>query len=163
MKRLLLILICAVIVIAAACYFITAQRNTEARALMRAEAYAEAINDEYKSPEKIYAFLCEDFRSQMSEDEFCQAFEKERSYPYITPLYLFKPELTMSDDKSSGEVIYLQAARIVGMTYKIELIYENGDYFVSDWSQFLDGSYLDKFKEIPYSLDWYYDFTEKTS
>jgi len=163
MKRFLIILLCAVIVMAAAYYFMTTHRNTEVRALKRAEAYAEAINHEYKSPEKIYAFLCEDFRTQISEDEFCLAFEKERSYPYITPLYILKPEITMSEDKRNGEVVYLQAARIVGMTYKIELIYENGDYFVKDWSQFLDGSYLDKFKDIPYSLDWYYNFPEKTS
>ena len=43
------------------------------------------------------------------------------------------------------------------MTYEIRLQYENGDYYVEDWHQFIDGSYLDKFEDIPYSLDWYYD------
>ena len=43
------------------------------------------------------------------------------------------------------------------MTYPVELIYENGDYYVQDWASFLDGSYLEKFEDIPYSLDWYYD------
>jgi hypothetical protein len=162
MKRIIVLMLCAAVVIAAVLYFTRVQK-TQARALERAEAYAGAINGEYKTPEKIYSFLCEDFRSQMSEDEFCKAFEKERSYPYITPLYIFKPVLTMADDMRSGEAVYLQAARIVGMTYKIELVYENGDYYVDDWSQFLDGSYLTKFKDIPYSIDWYYDFPIKTS
>ena len=40
-------------------------------------------------------------------------------------------------------------------------VYEDGDYYIRDWEEFLDGSYLDKFENIPYSLDWYYD-TEET-
>ena len=162
MKRVVLLVLCAAVTLSAVLYFSTVHRKTEARAQKRAEAYAEALNNEYKTPEKIYIFLTKEFRSQMSKEDFCKAFEKERSYPYITPLYIFKPELKMADDMKSGEVFYLQAARIVGMTYKIELVYENGDYYVKDWSQLLDGSYLDKFKDIPYSLDWYYDETSPT-
>ena len=57
----------------------------------------------------------------------------------------------------AARVTFLRAARIDGMTYPVELIYENGDYYVQDWASFLDGSYLEKFEDIPYSLDWYYD------
>ena len=96
----------------------------------------------------------------MTEDEFCQAFEKERSYPYITPLYLFDPEVTMTEDMESADVVYKQAARIIGMEYDIRLVYENGDYYVEDWYQFIDKSYLDKFIDTPYSLDWYYDLDD---
>ena len=39
----------------------------------------------------------------------------------------------------------------------IGLVYENGDYYILDWEEFLDGSYLEKFENVPYSLDWYYD------
>lgn len=134
------------------------QRNkTQEHALERAQAYAQAINHEFENPEKIYEFLSREIKDQISQGEFSQAFEKERSFPYITPLYLFYPELTMSADGEHVTVTYLQAARIVGMTYEVTMVYEDGDYYVNDWYQFVDGSYLEKFEDIPYSLDWYYD------
>ena len=131
--------------------------QTAEHAMERAQAYADAINLAYDTPEAIYAFLTEGTRAQISQEDFCRAFAKERTYPYITPLYLFYPEVTLSDDGSEATVVYQQAARIIGMTYEIRLQYENGDYYVEDWHQFIDGSYLDKFEDIPYSLDWYYD------
>ena len=93
----------------------------------------------------------------MSCEDFCAAWEKERSYPYITPLYLFWPELT-EYRRDTAVVTFLQAARIEGMTYQVNLVYENGDYYVRDWEEFLDGSYLEKFEDTPYTLDWYYNF-----
>ena len=128
---------------------------TEERAMERAQAYAEVIDHSYKHPEKIYAMLEKSFHDQMDEKSFCNAFAKERSYPYITPLYISKPHLTF--DGNIAHVVYDQAARLSGMTYKIDLKFENGDWFVRDWEEFLDGSYLEKFENIPYSLDWYYD------
>lgn len=132
--------------------------QTEAAALERAKNYAQAINHEFKTPEKIYAFLRRDFREKMTAEEFCAAFGKERSYPYITPLYIFYPEVTAQTESGGYIVTFLQAARLEGMKYEIEMVYEDGNWFVDDWGQFLDGSYLEKFKDIPYSLDWYYDF-----
>ena len=133
--------------------------ETETAALERAKAYAGAVNHEFRTPEKIYAFLCSGFHEMMTEEEFVDAFNKERSYPYITPLYIFYPEITSKTESGSYIVTFLQAARIEGMKYDIEMIYENGGWCVSDWQQFLDGSYLEKFENIPYSLDWYYDFS----
>ena len=130
--------------------------QTEEHALERMEAYAEAIDYSYKEPEKIYAFLCQDFRDQMDEAAFCEAFAKERSYPYITPLYISKPEITLAEDGLAGTAIYVQAARLVGMSYEVSFVYENGDYYVRDWEEFLDGSYLEKFEKLNYTLDWYY-------
>ncbi|MCF0133080.1 MAG: hypothetical protein HUJ72_04370 [Blautia sp.] len=133
---------------------------TEEHALERSEEYAKAIDYSYKEPEVIYRLLCKEFRGQMTEDEFCKAFEKERTYPYITPLYISKPRVTMERDLTKGTVIYDQAARIIGMTYEVELIYEDGDYYICDWESFADGSYLEKFENTPYSLEWYYDVDE---
>ena len=135
--------------------------QTEAAALARAKEYARAINHDFKEPAKIYAFLWSDFREQMTEEEFVEAFEKERSYPYITPLYIFYPEITGTTEEGGYEITFLRAARIEGMKYAIEMIYEDGNWYVKDWQQFLDGSYLEKFEDIPYSLDWYYDFSEQ--
>lgn len=131
--------------------------KTEDQALERAQSYAQAINFEYETPEKIYEFLSTEITSQISLEAFCNAFEKERSFPYITPLYLFYPELRLSEDGVQATVTYQQAARIIGMEYEITMVYENGDYYVNDWYQFIDGTYLEKFEDIPYSLDWYYD------
>ena len=130
--------------------------QTPEHAQERLEAYAEAVDFSYKEPEKIYAFLCQDFRDQMDEAAFCEAFAKERTYPYLTPLYIYDPEITLSEDGLSGTAVYLQAARLVGMTYEVSFIYENGDYYIQDWDEFLDGSYLEKFEDMVYSLDWYY-------
>ena len=132
-------------------------RRTEKRALERLEAYAQAIDYSYREPEKIYAFLTREFREQMSQEEFVQAFAKERSYPYITPLYISRPQVQLAEDGMSGTAVYVQAARIEGMHYEVSLVYEDGDYYIRDWDSFLDGSYLDKFADTPYSLDWYYD------
>ena len=147
------------LITAAACG--CASNKTEDHALARLTEYADAIDSSYKNPEKIYALLCENFRQQMSEEDFCSAFKKERSYPYITPLYISSPTVEMSQDNTSGTAVYIQAARITGMTYKVSFIYENGDYYIEDWNSFLDGSYLSKFSNIPYSLDWYYSFDDQ--
>ncbi len=156
MRQRIAFLLVSAAVMGMVCLWLPLAHRTQDRAMLRAEAYAQAINQDYQTPEKIYAFLCSDFRAQMSEEAFCAAWEKERSYPYITPLYLFWPQLTAYDG-ATAQVTFLRAARIEGMTYPVELVYEQGDYYVRDWESFLDGSYLEKFRDIPYSLEWYYD------
>lgn len=134
--------------------------QTQEHALERAEAYAEAINYQYETPEKIYAFLCSEYREQISEEDFCTAFLKERSYPYLTPLYINYPTVTLSEDGNTAYAVFDRAARLPGMSYEFTLVYENGDYYVQDWEELIDGSYLEKFEDIPYSLDSYFDFTD---
>lgn len=134
--------------------------QTQVHALERAEDYAHAINYDYETPEKIYAFLCAAYKEEISEEDFCEAFLKERSYPYLTPLYINYPEVTLSGDGLTAEAVFDRAARLPGMTYEFTLVYEDGDYFVQDWEELIDGSYLEKFEDIPYSLDSYFDFTD---
>lgn len=154
MKRRTVFIICLLSLLAlCSC----AVKPTEENALKRAEAYAQAVDHDYETPETIYAFLTEDVKARISQEAFCTAFAKDRTYPYITPLYLFYPEVTMAEDGMSATVVYQQAARIIGMTYTVQLVYENGDYYVEDWERFIDGSYLEKFEDCPYTLDWYYD------
>ena len=112
------------------------------------------------SDASIRAARKENAPEKMSEEEFTEAFIKERSYPYITPLYVFYPEISEETETGDYIVTFLQAARIEGMKYDIKMVYEDGNWFVVDWEQFPDGSYLEKFENIPYSLDWYYDFSE---
>lgn len=157
MKQRMLFLLVSAAVMGGILLWLPLSQRTQDRALLRAEAYADAINQDFASPEKIYGYLCEDFRQQMSCEDFCAAWEKERSYPYITPLYLFWPEMT-EYRRDTAVVTFLQDARIEGMTYQVNLVYENGDYYVRDWEEFLDGSYMEKFEDTPYTLDWYYNF-----
>lgn len=130
------------------------QDNAEKRAL----DFAEAVNYSYKDPKKIYAFLSSDFKDNMTEEAFVKAFEKERSYPYLTPLYINFSSVELSEDMTEGEAIYSQAARLPGMIYQVELVFENNNYYIYDFEDFIDDSYLEKFENLSYSLDSYFDF-----
>ncbi len=131
--------------------------KNEARAHERAVAFAQAVNYEYETPEKIYPYLTAAFKEQMSEDEFVEAFNKERSYPYLVPLFINFREVVLDEAHETGTAYYSQAARLPGMIYEVGMEYENGDYYFRAFDPFLDGSYLEKFEVIPYSLDMYYD------
>ena len=131
-------------------------KETSKQAQLRAEEFAEAVNYSYEEPEKIYALLANGCTDILTEEAFCQAFSKERSYPYLTPLFLNSPETHMQEDNKSGTVTYSQAARLPGMEYEVELVFEDDDYYIMAFAELLDGSYLDKFQDIPYSLDSYF-------
>lgn len=123
-------------------------RKTPARAEARVKAFVEAINYDYKTPYAIYPYLTEKYREQMSESEFVAAFIKERSYPYLTPLFLNFTSLDMEEDGMRGVATFSQAARLPGMVVEMPLIFENGDYYIDYFEEFLDDSYLDKFNRL---------------
>lgn len=157
LKRVLLILVCAVFLLGTGC---AKSNQTQAHAEERVQAFAQAVNYDYKTPETIYAFLTQNFRDAMTEDEFTEAFDKERSYPYLVPLFINYRSIEMDDDMLGGTAHFSQAARLPGMTYDVPFVYENGDYYMIAFENFPDGSYLDKFEDIPYSLDSYYDMDQ---
>lgn len=140
------------------CFKSYTERPSTKKAEQTAQAYAHAIDYEYKTPEKIYAFMTDDFKSHMSEYKFIKAFKKERSYPYLTPLFINYDGVQMDEGKKSGKVVYSQAARLPGMVHTVSLIFEDGEYHVKDFDDFLDDSYLKKFDTVSYSLDSYFDF-----
>ena len=139
-------------------YFKEKPRPSQAAAQERALAFASAVNYDYKKPEKIYEFLSSEFKEKMSVEDFVKAFNKERSYPYLTPLFINYRSVEMSPDNEDGRAIYSQAARLPGMIYEVRLVYENENYYVYAFEDFLDGSYLEKFDNLSYSLDSYFDF-----
>jgi len=144
-KRKWLVVVAAIMVLLAV--GIISTKATEENAVKRVQAFAYEINYNYKHPENAYQYLCEDFRSQMTKVEFVEAFNKERSYPYLTPLFINYESIEMADDCMNGTAFFSQAARLPGMIYELPIIYENGDYYVIAFEEFLDGSYLDKFNE----------------
>ncbi len=149
-----MILICASLLLGTGC---AKDNKTQEHAEERVQAFANAINYDYETPEKIYAYLTHDFRDSMTEEAFTEAFNKERSYPYLVPLFINYRSIEMSDDLASGTAHFSQAARLPGMKYDLSFVYENGDYYMIAFENFPDGSYLDKFEDIPYSLDSYFD------
>ncbi len=128
--------------------------NAEQRAL----EFADAVNYDYKNPSKIYKFMSDQYKEKISSEEFVKAFNKERAYPYLTPLFINFKSVEFDENLKAGTAIYSQAARLPGMIYKVKLIYENNNYYVMAFEDFLDGSYLNKFETLTYSLDSYFDF-----
>lgn len=149
MKRRLPAFLLAGLVLAAAVFaLIIARAPSSRRAERRVLKFVEAINYEFRNPELIYPYLDSDYREQLTEEEFSEAFTKERSYPYLTPLFLNFESLSLEPGKRSGVARFSQAARLPGMFVNIAVIYEEGNYFFRYFEEFLDGSYLNKFERL---------------
>lgn len=129
-------------------------RPSEERASERAMEFAYAVDYQYENPETIYPYLTEELRKAMTEEEFVEAFNKERSYPYLTPLFLNFTEVRMEPENKGGTAVYSQAARLPGMVYEVGLVYENGDYYMDVFREFADKSYLEKFRVLEEQSDW---------
>lgn len=135
-------------------WYYSQKTPSQERAILRVKEFAQAVNYEYENPEKIYPYLTEALRDQMPRSEFADAFKKERSYPYLTPLFINYESIEMAPDLKSGTAYFSQAARLPGMTYEVPFVYENGDYYMDTFHEFADGSYLEKFKTLDGQSDW---------
>ncbi len=149
-RKSILILILALIVCAAAVP-VALRMPGKGNARRRLDAFVRQVNDGYHSPGKIYGYLTEEYRNSISEADFIEAFQKERSYPYLTPFYINFMSMDMAPDNKSGVAHFSQAARLGGMYYDIPIIYENFNYYMvmKEYEGFPDGSYLEKFDRIP--------------
>lgn len=142
----------AVILICIVCLLLLySNRPSLRKAQKRIEKFTYTVNYLYDTPEKIYDFMTADYKKSITEEEFVEAFVKERSYPYLTTFFINLESVEISDDKRCGVAKYSQAARLPGMWVDIEFVYENGDYYfiVEKYAGFPDGSYLEKFDSIP--------------
>lgn len=162
MKKTTKIIIVLLIVIIAGITVVTSIKHaaddpSQSSAEKAAMAYAEAIDYQYENPAVIYEFMTDDFRKVMDKSEFIQAFKKERSYPYLTPLFINYDRVELNEDGTTGTAYYSQAARLPGMVYEVGLVYEDSHWHIKDFDDFLDGSYLDKFDTVTYDLKSYFD------
>lgn len=148
LKRLYKWLAAVVVVAIIICLGLFVYKRSMQRAEQRVKAFVHVINYEYKAPEKMYKYFTKAYRQEISEADFVEAFNKERTYPYLTPLFLNYESIEMDKDDRSAVAIFSQAARLPGMIVEINLVYENGDYYVHYFEEFLDGSYLDKFERL---------------
>lgn len=130
-------------------------------AIARVKEFAQAVNYDFETPEKIYPYLTKELRSKMTKSEFVEAFNKERSYPYLSPLFINYESIEMDADNRRGTAIFSQAARLPGMVYEVPLVYENGNYYMDVFHDLADGSYLDKFATLEKQSDWVDDIFSK--
>ena len=113
MKKTTKIIIVLLIVIIAGITVVTSMKHaadgpSEVSAEKAAMAYAEAIDYQYENPAVIYEFMTDDFRKVMDKSEFIRAFKKERSYPYLTPLFINYDRVELNEDGTTGTAYYSQ-------------------------------------------------------
>lgn len=121
------------------------RRDSFMHAVERAQLVVEAINT--NQPQQLYLLLQQEYRDAVSEEEFIRRYVDERSYPYLTPLYLYLDGVDLNDD-GSASIICTVASRLPGEKYHFALVYENGLYFASIFEELVDGSYRDKFSNM---------------
>lgn len=148
-KRLAVIILVPIAIIAVT--LVVFHLPSKMNAQRRLDKFVKQVNYGYAQPQKIYAFLNEDYKKSISEADFVEAFNMERSYPYLTPFYINFLSLEMAADQKSGVAHFSQAARLGGMFYDIPIVYENFNYYfvMEEYEGFSDGSYLVKFERIP--------------
>lgn len=112
----------------------------------RVNGFNEAINA--NRPADIYPYLISEIREMLTKEEFIRNFAQERSYPYLSPLYVYLDEVKLASDLRSGEAVSTVAARLPGQKMKVKLIYIGGQYYIDAFRDIADGSYILKFKNI---------------
>ena len=118
----------------------------ERQAARRVQEFIDAVNE--NRPGDIYLYLTPQLKKRISREDFARNFAKERSYPYLTPLYFYLDEVKLSPDKKSGEAILTVAARLPGEKMRVQLVYYQGRYYIDAFKEIVDGSYLDKFQRL---------------
>jgi len=116
------------------------------QAVKRVNDFNAAINA--NRPVDIYPYLIPELRVMLTKEEFIKNFAKERSYPYLSPLYVYLDEVKLASDRRSGEAISTVAARLPGQKMNVKLIYLKGQYYIDAFRDIADGSYLLKFQNI---------------
>lgn len=118
--------------------------QTQAEA--QAKRFAQALNE--NNPADVYSYLLPEIQGQLSQDEFVENYAHERSYPYLTPLYIYLDEVKLEEGERSGEAVFTVAARLPGEKMKVKLVYQNGQYYMDAFREIADGSYIEKFKKL---------------
>lgn len=112
----------------------------------QANGFAQAINE--NNPTDLYSYLLPEIQGMLSRDAFVKNFAHERSYPYLTPLYIYLDEVKLDEGKRSGEAIFTVAARLPGEKMRVKLYYLDQQYYLDAFREIADGSYIEKFKKL---------------
>ncbi|RYD06971.1 hypothetical protein N752_01380 [Desulforamulus aquiferis] len=73
----------------------------ERQAVKRTQGFIDAVNE--NRPGDVYKYLTPELRNGISKEAFIENFKKERSYPYLTPLYFYLDEVKLSPDGKGGK------------------------------------------------------------
>lgn len=149
MRKMLIFLLIAVILCVLLFVFLqmdTSSRMTEENAVKRVEGFIKAVND--NEPALVYNFLTPEIKELISKEGFVENFVKERSYPYLTPLYLYLDHLELSEDKKTGHVECVVAARLPGERMDFSIVFYEDDYYIDAFRDIADGSFIKKFDRL---------------
>lgn len=144
-----LVLVLSVIVLGVSCVTAThEQRYYEnasfVHAAERTQTFIDAINNNKSGI--VFEMLAKEYRQQCSKETFISRFAEDRTYPYLTPLYLHLVSLALPQRKD-GNVVCSVAARLEGEYFRFPIRYEDGDYYFLAFEQLLDGSFREKFSD----------------
>lgn len=124
----------------------TSSPMTEENATKRVEGFIKAVND--NNPASIYNYLTPEIKGLIDKEGFVENFAKERSYPYLTPLYLYLDDLMLSDDKKTGHVLCVVAARLPGEKMGFSIAFAEDNYYIDVFKEIADGSFIKKFDKL---------------
>ena len=125
---------------------VKAMKPTSQLAEKRIDTFAAGIN--YNNPEVIYEHLLKEYQQEMAKEDFINHWNKERSYPYLTPLFIYIDEVTFTDELLKGRVKAVVAARLPGEYMYFDFTWQNDNYYIDAFPEIIDKSYLQKFARL---------------
>ena len=106
-----------------------------------------AVN--HNRPQDIYPLLTPEIRKTIDRNGFIENFTHERSYPYLTPLFLYVDRIEFSGDNKKGRVFCTVAARLPGEKKEYEVVYVPfKGYRMNALRAIADGSYIWRFERL---------------
>ncbi|WP_238456823.1 hypothetical protein [Desulforamulus aeronauticus] len=116
------------------------------QAAQRVQGFIDAVNENNSGD--VYPYLLPQLRERINKEDFVRNFAKERSYPYLTPLYLYLDEVKLAPDRYTGEAVLTVAARLPGEKMRVQLYYYRGKYYIAAFEDIVDGTFEEKFKKL---------------
>ncbi len=141
----LYILIILLLPLSVGCVSTHQPSSSFSEACIVAQKVVDAVNE--NSPSTLYDLLSDNLQKRISKEDFILNAQKERSYPYLTPLYLYLNGIALNRDESA-DVECLVASRLPGEKYRFSLVKERGEYRAIVFEDVVDGSFIDKFDHI---------------
>ncbi len=118
----------------------------ERRAEKMVDRFVEALD--YNRPGDIYPLLLPAYRDMIDKEGFIANFAHERSYPYLTPLWIYADEIVFNEELSAGNVHCTVASRLPGETMEFRVVKENGRWWIDALGSIADGTYIVIFDKL---------------
>lgn len=111
------------------------------------DRFIQAVN--HNRPQEIYPLLTPVLQKMIDSKGFIKNFAHERSYPYLTPLFLYVDRIEFSDDNKKGHVFCTVAARLPGEKKEYDLVYiPFKGYRMDALKPIASGSYIWRFDRL---------------